>query len=72
MRCFATGIVILAVAGCSSRGADTRTHEATVAPTAVAFDGADYDNDSAKIAHGKRIATLFACGPATSQWPSRR
>jgi mono/diheme cytochrome c family protein len=32
-----------------------------VASAAVAFDGADYENEAAKTAHGKRIATLFAC-----------
>ena len=35
--------------------------EATVVPTAVAFDGADYENQAAKTAHGKRLATLFQC-----------
>ena len=61
MRCFLTGMLMLAAAGCTTRDGETRKAEPTVVPTAVAFDGADYENQSAKTAHGKRIASLFAC-----------
>src|SRR5688500_6811310 len=61
MRCLATGMLMLAAAGCTAHDADSRKAEPTVVPTAVAFDGADYENQAAKTAHGKRIATLFAC-----------
>lgn len=61
MRCLVTGMLTLAVAGCTARDGGTRKAEDTVVPTAVAFDGADYENEAAKTAHGKRIATLFAC-----------
>jgi cytochrome c553 len=61
MRCFLTGMLMLAAAGCTTRDGEPRKAEPTVVPTAVAFDGADYENQAAKTAHGKRIATLFAC-----------
>ena len=61
MRCFLTGMLMLAAAGCTTREAESRKAEPTVVHTAVAFDGADYENQAAKTAHGQRIATLFAC-----------
>jgi mono/diheme cytochrome c family protein len=61
MRRLATGVLILAAAGCTAHDADSRKAEATVASAAVAFDGADYSNQADKTAHGKRLATLFAC-----------
>lgn len=61
MRCFATGLLMLAATGCSAPGGDTRNAEATVASAGVAFDGADYKDQTAKIAHGKRLTTLFSC-----------
>ena len=61
MRCLAIGMLMLAAVGCTASDADTRKAEATVVPTAVAFDGADYENQAAKTAHGKRLATLFQC-----------
>lgn len=61
MRCLAIGVLMLAAAGCTPTDAETRKAEPTVVPTAVAFDGADYENRAAKTAHGKRLATLFGC-----------
>ena len=61
MRCLATGLLMLAAAGWTGAGAETRNAEPTVVPAAVAFDGADYENQAAKTAHGKRIAELFQC-----------
>ncbi len=61
MRCLAAGMLMLAAAGCTAHDAESRKAEATVASTAVAFDGADYGNQADKTAHGKRIASLFAC-----------
>lgn len=58
MRCLVIGMLMLA-AGCTASDADKA--DSTVAVTAVAFDGADYQGDSAKTAHGQRIATLFMC-----------
>jgi len=52
---------MLAAAGCTARDAETRKEEPTAVPTAVAFDGADYENEAAKTAHGKRLAMLFGC-----------
>jgi len=61
MRCLLTGMLMLAAAGCTTRDGEPRNAEPAVVPTAVAFDGADYQNEAAKTAHGKRLATLFAC-----------
>jgi mono/diheme cytochrome c family protein len=61
MRCRATGMLLLAVAGCTARDAGPGKGDGTGVPTAVAFDGADYETQAAKTAHGKRLATLFQC-----------
>ena len=61
MRCLAIGMLLLAAVGCAASDADTRKAEATVVPATVAFDGADYENQVAKTAHGKRLAALFGC-----------
>src|SRR6476620_1992425 len=58
MRCLALGTLMLAAA-CTASDMGTRRAEATAVPTALSFDGADYANEAAKTAHGKRIATLF-------------
>ena len=47
MRCPVIVTLLLAAAGCTTPDAGTRTAEATVALTAVAFDGADYENQAA-------------------------
>jgi mono/diheme cytochrome c family protein len=52
-------MLMLAAAGCTAPDAGTRNAEAAAVPTAVAFDGAGYENQAAKTAHGKRLATLF-------------
>ncbi len=59
MRCRIIGMLMLAAAGCAA--SDAGKAEETVVPPAVAFDGADYQSDSGKIAHGQRVATLFQC-----------
>ena len=61
MRCLVIGMLVFASAGCTASDEGVRKAEESVTPTAVAFDGADYQNDSAKIAHGQRIAGFFAC-----------
>jgi mono/diheme cytochrome c family protein len=53
-------MLLLAAAGCSTSDADIGKPDSAATP-AVAFDGADYRNDSTKVAHGQRIATLFQC-----------
>jgi len=59
MRSLLTVMLMLAAVGCTA--SDAGKAEETVVTTAIAFDGADYQSDSAKIAHGQRIATLFQC-----------
>lgn len=60
LRCLVTGTLLLAAAACMKSGADTGKADST-APATIAFDGADYQNDSTKVAHGQRIAALFQC-----------
>jgi mono/diheme cytochrome c family protein len=60
MRLLAAALT-LAAAGCSPSDPETPQATPTVAPAAVAFDGADYADPAAKTAHGQRVATLFQC-----------
>ena len=48
---------MLAAAGCTSNDAETGKTEATAVPTGVAFDGADYENQAAKTAHGEQLVS---------------
>ncbi len=62
MRCHAIGLLLLCLAACnfqSEEGADQP--EAPVVPAALSFEGADYKDDAAKIAHGKRMAIVHDC-----------
>lgn len=62
MRCFAIGILLLTASGCSAPDGKAPKAEPTAAAAAVTFDGADYRDQAAKVAHGKRLATtLFGC-----------
>ncbi len=61
MRYRAIGMLLLAVTACTGNDSEPDKAVATAAPADVAFDGADYKDDTAKIAHGKRIATLSGC-----------
>ena len=58
MRFLAIGLLLL---GACNRVVEE--DQATVAPTAAAltYDGADYQTDAEKIAHGKRLATVLDC-----------
>ena len=59
MRVVAMGLLLL-LAGCDSHKSDEQARfEAQ--PAAVAFDGADYENQAGKVAHGKRLSSLFGC-----------
>lgn len=61
MRFLSAGMLLLAFSACTARDAETGKADTTLAPTAVAFDGADYQTESAKTEHGKRVAALFTC-----------
>ena len=61
MRRFAIGMLTLAAWGCDSRDPDPGKPEAAGVPANASFDGADYRDQAAKTAHGKRLATLFQC-----------
>lgn len=59
MRAVAMGLLLL-LAGCNSHKSDEQAR--TEAQRAVlAFDGADYENLAGKVAHGKRLSSLFGC-----------
>jgi mono/diheme cytochrome c family protein len=59
MRAVAIGLLMLAAGACGAP--NDQQEEAEVVPAAVSFDGGDYADQAAKIAHGKRLATLFQC-----------
>lgn len=59
MRVLAFGLLLLAAC---DRQADQGAATIESQPAAVTFDGGDYKNQTAKLAHGKRLATtLFGC-----------
>lgn len=59
MRIFAIGVLLIAAC---DRPEDKNRTEVDPPPAAAAtFDGGDYQDEAAKVAHGRRLATLFAC-----------
>jgi len=57
-------IVLLAFAGltaCGTRSEEATNDKAEVTPVALTFDGADYKDDAAKLAHGKRLTQVLHC-----------
>jgi hypothetical protein len=57
-------MLMLAAAGCTTRDAEPRKAEPTVVPTAVAFDGDDYDRLLTESIDrtGKRVAVEWGFG----------
>lgn len=53
MRVVAMGLLLL-LAGCDSHKSDEQARP-DAQPAAAAFDGADYENQAGKVAHGKRL-----------------
>ncbi len=58
MRALVVGL--LALAACDRNASEGQPAVGAKA-AAVSFDGADYADQEGKIAHGKRLATLFSC-----------
>ena len=56
----AIALVLLLVAACDA-GPRTEQPNVEVRPAVVTFDGGDYRTQPAKIAHGKRLSSLFGC-----------
>lgn len=56
----AIALFLLLVAACDA-GPRTEQPNAEVRPAAVTFDGGDYRTQPAKVAHGKRLSSLFGC-----------
>jgi mono/diheme cytochrome c family protein len=56
-------IILLAMAGVTAcnKPVDTKAEQADLVPAALSFDGADYRDDAAKLAHGKRLARVLDC-----------
>lgn len=58
MRIVLIGLLLLTAC---DRSTDNEKGIVGARPAAVSFDGGDYRGEAAKIAHGKRMATLFGC-----------
>ena len=58
MRIIAIGLLL--VAACDRNEAREESYLNAV-PAALSYDGSDYKDDRAKIAHGKRLATVLDC-----------
>ncbi|MCF2513644.1 cytochrome c [Sphingomonas sp. G124] len=57
-------VILLAFAGlaaCNRNGSEDGKAPVSATPAALSFEGADYKDDAAKIAHGKRLATILDC-----------
>lgn len=65
MRIVSLCIAIVALGACGASEIDERRAPPAAAPAAtpvaVAFDGADASDEAARVEHGKRLATMFAC-----------
>lgn len=58
-----TSFVVAAAAliDCGQSQHDVRKESLNTTPATATFDGADYVDQERKVAHGKRLATLFGC-----------
>jgi mono/diheme cytochrome c family protein len=57
-------VILLALAGlaaCHRNGSEDGKAPASAKPAALSFEGADYKDDAAKIAHGKRLTEVLHC-----------
>ncbi|MES2903413.1 MAG: cytochrome c [Pseudomonadota bacterium] len=59
MRIAMIALAMLGLAACD-RAADDAS-EVPVKPAALTFDGADYKDPAAKVAHGQRLAVVLSC-----------
>lgn len=53
-------IALLLIAGCDGNAHDGQV-AVTATDTAATFDGGNYQDRAGKLAHGKRLSTLFGC-----------
>ena len=53
--------LLISVAACGGPSQDSNETEAPVVPAQLTFEGGDYKDDAAKLAHGKRLATVVGC-----------
>lgn len=61
MRRFIFALLICGVAACGPAKDEAKQPQAPVVPAALSFEGADYKDEAAKIAHGKRLAIVHDC-----------
>jgi len=54
-------VAAAALAGCGQSQDHGRKEALNEIPATATFDGADYVDRAGKVAHGKRLATLFGC-----------
>lgn len=59
MRTLMVMTAIISLSACNKPVVDEPTVQA--APAAISFDGADYADDAARLAHGKRLARVLDC-----------
>ena len=59
MRILVAGLLLLAA--CSQEKSDRQQPDIDVQPAALTFEGADYKDQAAKIAHGDRMTTVLGC-----------
>lgn len=59
MRYVLLGLAAFAIAGCDRSASDSDTSAGTL--IAVSYDGAYYDTDTAKLAHGERLSYVLGC-----------
>lgn len=62
MRIAIAVLALASLGGCEVERRETSDKPAIeAAPAALSFDGADYSNEAAKLAHGKRLARVLGC-----------
>ncbi len=56
-------LILLALAGLSACGEEQKAEPPKVAakPAELTYDGGDYQDEAAKVAHGKRLAVILDC-----------
>jgi mono/diheme cytochrome c family protein len=60
MRLIVTALAVAGLAGCNQQNA-TEEPDQPAKPAALTYEGGGYKTDAAKIAHGKRLATVLDC-----------
>ncbi|HYC94769.1 MAG TPA: c-type cytochrome [Sphingomicrobium sp.] len=54
-------LVLAGLTGCGTQSEEGADPQAEVKPAALTYEGGDYKDHAAKLAHGKRLATVLVC-----------